>query len=457
MGSTMVRPSGVSAVGDPPAARCRWTSRADEPVALQLAQRLGQHLLRDAGERPLQHARAGAAPVPGLQACAAPWLVHLVAKSSSVRRGAQSSAPFARRDEAHARLVTSGCLCPHMVPSLRGQVQRPTSVSRLDRGGRHGRPDGSGGGDAAASWAAPRRRCSWRKAGPCFGLARRPEARRRGPARGGGPARTRPRTAAALRGVDPEPVFIATWSRQADRGREHPRQRRHGAQPPRRAAPTGTVRHVALVTGLKHYLGPFEAYGKGTLPPDAVPRGAGPARRRELLLCPGGRGLRGGAARRLRLERAPAPHGDRQGRGQCHEHGDDARRLCHAVPRDRPALPVPRLGGAVERAHRHDGRAAARPPAALGHRRPRPPPTRPSTSSTATSSAGAGCGRASRAGSASNPRPSTAPCSRWSGRWRTTAPCGAGSPSGTASPSPTSRASPRPGTRTPTSAGRSRS
>ena len=27
-----------------------------------------------------------------------------------------------------------------------------------------------------------------------------------------------------------------------------------------------TVEHVALVTGLKHYLGPFEAYGKGTLP-----------------------------------------------------------------------------------------------------------------------------------------------------------------------------------------------
>lgn len=27
-----------------------------------------------------------------------------------------------------------------------------------------------------------------------------------------------------------------------------------------------TVRHVALVTGLKHYLGPFEAYGKGKLP-----------------------------------------------------------------------------------------------------------------------------------------------------------------------------------------------
>jgi nucleoside-diphosphate-sugar epimerase len=30
--------------------------------------------------------------------------------------------------------------------------------------------------------------------------------------------------------------------------------------------PASSVRHVALVTGLKHYLGPFEAYGKGTLP-----------------------------------------------------------------------------------------------------------------------------------------------------------------------------------------------
>jgi nucleoside-diphosphate-sugar epimerase len=30
--------------------------------------------------------------------------------------------------------------------------------------------------------------------------------------------------------------------------------------------PEGSVHHVALVTGLKHYLGPFEAYGKGALP-----------------------------------------------------------------------------------------------------------------------------------------------------------------------------------------------
>src|SRR3569832_389846 len=30
--------------------------------------------------------------------------------------------------------------------------------------------------------------------------------------------------------------------------------------------PGGSVEHVALVTGLKHYLGPFEMYGKGSIP-----------------------------------------------------------------------------------------------------------------------------------------------------------------------------------------------
>jgi nucleoside-diphosphate-sugar epimerase len=35
-----------------------------------------------------------------------------------------------------------------------------------------------------------------------------------------------------------------------------------------RAIPSaGAVRHVALVTGLKHYLGPFESYGRGNTPP----------------------------------------------------------------------------------------------------------------------------------------------------------------------------------------------
>jgi len=73
-------------------------------------------------------------------------------------------------------------------------------------------------------------------------------------------------TAAALRGLDPDAVFITTWSRQdseAENIRVNAAMVRNllDALP----APAGP-RHVALVTGLKHYLGPFEAYGKGTLP-----------------------------------------------------------------------------------------------------------------------------------------------------------------------------------------------
>jgi nucleoside-diphosphate-sugar epimerase len=61
-------------------------------------------------------------------------------------------------------------------------------------------------------------------------------------------------------------VFIATWSRQNS---EAENIRVNGAMVRNlldalRAA--GSVRHVGLVTGLKHYLGPFEAYGKGILP-----------------------------------------------------------------------------------------------------------------------------------------------------------------------------------------------
>ncbi|RYB03109.1 SDR family oxidoreductase [Lichenibacterium ramalinae] len=73
-------------------------------------------------------------------------------------------------------------------------------------------------------------------------------------------------TAAALRDVRPEAVFIATWARQATEAENI----RVNAGMVRNLLdglrPAGTVRHVALVTGLKHYLGPFEAYGKGKLP-----------------------------------------------------------------------------------------------------------------------------------------------------------------------------------------------
>jgi len=75
-----------------------------------------------------------------------------------------------------------------------------------------------------------------------------------------------PSLQAALADLRPSRVFITTWSRQTNEA-ENIRVNRamvrnlldalRGAE---------CVDHVALVTGLKHYLGPFEAYGKGVLP-----------------------------------------------------------------------------------------------------------------------------------------------------------------------------------------------
>ena len=67
-------------------------------------------------------------------------------------------------------------------------------------------------------------------------------------------------TRAALADADPTHVFFGTWSRQpteAENIRVNGAMLRNvlGADAPR-------LRHVALVTGLKHYLGPFESYGK---------------------------------------------------------------------------------------------------------------------------------------------------------------------------------------------------
>ena len=73
-------------------------------------------------------------------------------------------------------------------------------------------------------------------------------------------------TAAALSGLRPDAVFITTWLRQdseAENIRVNSAMVRNLLDALR---PGGGVRHVALVTGLKHYLGPFEAYGKGALP-----------------------------------------------------------------------------------------------------------------------------------------------------------------------------------------------
>lgn len=72
--------------------------------------------------------------------------------------------------------------------------------------------------------------------------------------------------AKALEEISPTHVFLTTWARQASEAeniRVNAQMIRNVLEAVR---PAGSVRHVALVTGLKHYLGPFEAYGKGTLP-----------------------------------------------------------------------------------------------------------------------------------------------------------------------------------------------
>jgi nucleoside-diphosphate-sugar epimerase len=70
----------------------------------------------------------------------------------------------------------------------------------------------------------------------------------------------------ALQGQRPENVFITTWSRQKTEADNITINRAMVHNLLDALSPSGSVRHVALVTGLKHYLGPFEAYGKGPLP-----------------------------------------------------------------------------------------------------------------------------------------------------------------------------------------------
>ncbi len=98
------------------------------------------------------------------------------------------------------------------------------------------------------------------------GLARRPPADIDGLVPLAADLRDKRSLDAALRSVRPTHVFLATWLRQKT---EAENIKVNGAMVRNvleALSPAGSVRHVALVTGLKHYLGPFEAYGKGKLP-----------------------------------------------------------------------------------------------------------------------------------------------------------------------------------------------
>jgi nucleoside-diphosphate-sugar epimerase len=70
----------------------------------------------------------------------------------------------------------------------------------------------------------------------------------------------------ALQAEKPTHVFLTSWLRQSTEAENIRVNSAMVRNLLAAVAPAKSVEHVALVTGLKHYLGPFEAYGKGTLP-----------------------------------------------------------------------------------------------------------------------------------------------------------------------------------------------
>ncbi|HMG01914.1 MAG TPA: SDR family oxidoreductase [Edaphobacter sp.] len=70
----------------------------------------------------------------------------------------------------------------------------------------------------------------------------------------------------ALAAIKPTHVFLSTWMRQSSEAENIKVNSALVRNLLDAIRPHDSVEHVALVTGLKHYLGPFEAYGKGVLP-----------------------------------------------------------------------------------------------------------------------------------------------------------------------------------------------
>jgi nucleoside-diphosphate-sugar epimerase len=70
----------------------------------------------------------------------------------------------------------------------------------------------------------------------------------------------------SLTGIKPTHVFITTWLRQPTEAENIKINATMVRNLLEAVSTTGSVQHVALVTGLKHYLGPFESYGTGELP-----------------------------------------------------------------------------------------------------------------------------------------------------------------------------------------------
>ncbi len=100
-----------------------------------------------------------------------------------------------------------------------------------------------------------------------YGLARKPAAGVAGVTPVAADLSNPGSLAGALEGIAPSHVFLNTWMRQST---EAENIRVNGAMVRNlleAVSRSKSVEHVSLVTGLKHYLGPFDSYGKGVLPP----------------------------------------------------------------------------------------------------------------------------------------------------------------------------------------------
>jgi nucleoside-diphosphate-sugar epimerase len=100
-----------------------------------------------------------------------------------------------------------------------------------------------------------------------YGLSRKPEGLAPGVTHVAADLMNAESVKKAVAGLKPTHIYLTTWSRQANEEENI----RVNAGAVRTlldaAAPARSVVHVALVTGLKHYLGPFDAYVKaGTSP-----------------------------------------------------------------------------------------------------------------------------------------------------------------------------------------------
>jgi hypothetical protein len=144
----------------------------------------------------------------------------------------------------------------------------------------------------------------------------------------------------ALAGIRPSHIYFCSWMRMAT---EAENCRVNGAMVRNvfAALPApGLIRHAALTTGLKHYLGPFEAYAQGG--------GVQTPFREEMPRLPIANfyydqedALFEAASRHGFSGRASSEHDHRPCRRQCDEYGLDSRRLCQPLSRDRAAVRIP--------------------------------------------------------------------------------------------------------------------